>query len=171
VSELVTCAAAYCRHPHGPVQPVSNFARRNGKRNRTCRDCREHASAKQRERRAQSAGRPRLTDVAPSVADIDPAYVAPSVADIDPAYAARLRRWLLGLVIRREGHPLTREIGQAGSASDDGSRVCSVKSCYKTHRTKYKLCPDCREIKKQRMTKRRAAAKERERDEQSINAV
>lgn len=157
---MITCNRSYCYHPGGATQPEANFMDRNGKRLRACQDCRRVASAKQRDYRRRQSNKPPLPP-----ADS-------SVADIDPVYAERLRAWVVGLVIRRDGHPLTRDIGQAGGGKSDGSKKCVIKGCTNVHRTKYKLCPACREVNRLRLRERRAAAKQRARgNEQSTSVI
>lgn len=141
---MVICRALHCYNPGGRCQPASRFVGKFGRVTKTCAACRAYTAAKQQEYRQRQRG----------------PVPAESVADIDPAYAERLNRWLLGLVIRRDGHPLTRQVGQpVAPAGDDGSKKCSLAFCRKTHRTKYKLCPDCRERNRLRCRDRRAAAK------------
>ena len=123
-----------CKWPRGPVQPAHRFARANGQRWRRCVSCRAYAA------RSSAAYRQRQL----SVVDLPP---APSNADLDPVYAAALRGWLLGLVIRREGHPLTRDIAETApaAAAANPRRACGMRGCTNVHTTNFKLCPACRE--------------------------
>jgi hypothetical protein len=142
-------AGRHCLHPAGPVQPEAHFLSSAGGRLwQYCATCRAHKAAIRARYRQRRQARYRPAPAGPP---------ADSVADIDPAYAGRLNRWLLGLVIRRDGHPLTRDIGQASSGSAaGGARKCVIAYCTNVHRTKYKLCPACREVNRLRCRDRRA---------------
>jgi hypothetical protein len=144
-----TCkAGSRCHWPNGPEQPLHHFQYTDSKsrtRKRVyCASCRAHKSRNNRRSYQRRAGPP-----------------LPSIADIPAERQAELNRWLIGLVIRRDGHPLTRDISATArkrqAPSDYPPRTCTRRDCRQVHNTRYKLCPGCRKITRDNARARRAA--------------
>lgn len=111
-STLRHCAKGdNCQHPAGPWLPEAEFKISNRSRlAANCTVCREDLRQRKqanREKRYLDPGRPRrLTK--------RQAALLPSIADLAPAYRQSITRWLQSLIIRRDGHPLTRDITPKG---------------------------------------------------------
>lgn len=90
-----------CQHPAGPVLPLVEFAIPNRtSQYANCSVCREATRRQKRLAKQRRQQQPNETS----------APTADSVAYLPPEYQQAVNQWLLTLITRREGHPLTRNI-------------------------------------------------------------